>query len=84
MSENTNTDSGYSKCRYGIYGCVTTMKLKGRIDRMQTQQENDGKDIEALWRNHDAMRGLIIKMFLTFAGLVAMLQVIIKFIPVGN
>ena len=76
--------NGNSKCQYGENGCVTVQNMKGEIVKIQADTDHNSNDIKALWKNHDSMRGLIIKMFLVFAGIAAGIQVVIKLIPIGN
>uniref|UniRef100_A0A6M3MB01 Uncharacterized protein n=1 Tax=viral metagenome TaxID=1070528 RepID=A0A6M3MB01_9ZZZZ len=76
--------NGNSKCQYGINGCITTQGIKERVVKMEVQQENDINDIKALWKNLDAVKGLLFKFLIAYGVIFALIELGMKFLPIGN
>jgi len=76
--------NGAGICQHGTNGCVTTQDIKERVVKMEVQQKNDINDIKALWKNLDALRSMMNKFLIGFGIIFVLVNLGLKFIPIGQ
>jgi len=76
--------NGAGICQHGSNGCVTTQDIKERVVKMEVQQKNNVDDIKTQWKNLDAMQKMLNKFLIGVGVIFVLLNLAIKFIPIGN